>query len=91
MKKTCARYVLQLSESAAETHRAEDRGIYRSYLADAAVLLALIVSGAAHAEIVGKMEQHERLWGHTWLQDPAWEPARAAFDELRNKAGMKGA
>lgn len=83
-----ARYVLSLAEASAKTRRAEDRPLYQSYLAEAGILLALACTGADHQTIQEKVAQHERLWGTTWLQDPAYDgPSRAwrAFKDVYGK------
>ena len=84
-----AQYVLSLAEASANTHRAEDRPLYQSYLAEAGILLALACAGADHQTIQQKVAQHERLWGTTWLQDPAYDgPSRAwrAFKDVYGEA-----
>ena len=67
MKAELADYILCLSESLESTHHANDRPLYVKYLADAAVLLALVERGANGEELQRKVENHERLWGQTWL------------------------
>ena len=69
MKTTIAQYVLSLKTARDTTHRAEDRAIYEEYLADAAVILALAESEAPITLIAEAIRKHERLWGHTWLND----------------------
>ena len=83
VEKTRARYILDLSESLSNTHRAEDRPIYEAYLADVAVLFALVVEGTDREIIQKHIEQHERLWGHTWLQDPVYGKPRGSFDKVK--------
>jgi hypothetical protein len=78
-----ARYVLGLEECASKTKRAEDRGIYQLYLADAAVLLAMAVAGQANA-VRGRLEAHERLWGHTWPQDEVYRIAQKRWAEVKH-------
>jgi hypothetical protein len=78
-----ARYVLSLFQASEGTHRAEDRPLYRMYLADAGVLLALAVMGAERDHLRRHMEQHERLWGQTWLQDPVCEGPSLAWQEVK--------
>jgi hypothetical protein len=77
------RYTLDLSESSSNTHRAEDRPIYEAYLADVAVLFAMVIEGADRKEIQKRIEQHERLWGHTWLQDSVYKKPRESFDKIK--------
>jgi hypothetical protein len=65
-----ADYILCLSESLAHTHHANDRPLYQSYLADAGVLLALLVSASESNRVQTAIEQHERLYGQTFLAGP---------------------
>jgi hypothetical protein len=81
-----ARYVLSLFQASEGTHRAEDRPLYRMYLAEAGILLALAAMGVERDLLRRRMAQHERLWGQTWLQDPvcrgpslAWQEVQRAF------------
>ena len=80
-----ADYVLKLSEAAANTHFADDRPLYEKYLADAAVLLALVVSGAKASDIDTAVERHERLWGQTWLQDDVFKKPADAFSAFKDQ------
>jgi hypothetical protein len=80
-----AEYIQSLEGCLEKTHRAEDRSIYKMYLADAAVLLAASVAGAPRPELVSRFESHERLWGQTWLQDPILSEAAAAFGAAKEE------
>ena len=64
-----ASYVDALKNGASTTHRAEDRGIYTSLLADAATVLACAVQGQSSAQLLEAAKRHERLRGQVWLQD----------------------
>jgi hypothetical protein len=68
-----ANYVVALGHAASITKRAEDRSVYTSLLADAAVLLARAAIGDSPESLRDAAKAHERLWGHTWLADPAYE------------------
>ncbi len=68
--KTLADYIICLSDSLAHTHHADDRPIYQMYLADAAVLLALVVRGSETSQLLARIEQHERLCAQTFLAGP---------------------
>ena len=83
IEKAFARYILDLSEGLSNTHCAEDRPIFEAYLADVAVLFAMVVEGADRDAIQKRIEQHERLWGHTWLQDSAYKKPREIFDKIK--------
>ena len=83
VEKTLARYILDLSESLSKTHYAEDRPIYEAYLADVAVLFAIVVEGAEREAIQQRIEQHDRLWDHTWLQDPEYVKPRSSYDKVK--------
>ncbi len=89
IQSSLAKYILDLSESAAATHRAEDRPIYESYLADAAVLLAAVVAGKDKEEIEQHIERHERLWGQTWHQDPVYKKPAESFKKFKDIIGYK--
>ena len=62
----CAEYVLGLSQALANTHHAEDRPLYQTYLADAAVLLALLVREDRSPDIRVRVGLHERLRSQTF-------------------------
>ena len=87
LEKALARYILYLSESSDATHRAEDRPVYTSYLADAAVLLALVVNGADKSKIEQHIKDHERLWGQTWPRDPVYKKPRESFENIKKLTG----
>jgi hypothetical protein len=78
-----ARYVLSLFQASEGTHRAEDRPLYRMYLAEAGILLALAAMGVERDLLRRRMAQHERLWGQTWLQDPVCEGPSLAWQEVK--------
>lgn len=83
VEKTLARYILDLSEGLSKTQCAEDRPLYEAYLADVAVLFAMVVEGADKEAIQQRIEQHDRLWGHTWLQDPECEKPKRSYDKVK--------
>lgn len=78
-----ARYVLSLFQASENTHRAEDRPLYRMYLSEAGVLLALAATGVERDHLLRHMAQHDRLWGQTWLQDPVCEGPSLAWQEVK--------
>ena len=82
MKKELATYILKLNEAAQSTKRAEDRSLYERYLASAAVILALVESGAATNIIAEEAQAHERLWGNTWLVDDAYKVPSDAWQKI---------
>lgn len=86
MNKLAAEYILKLRDAAVATRQAEDRSIYAKLLADAGVILALIETGADQDVIAEAVGTHERLWGHTWLQDPVFEESSNAWEKV--KAGL---
>ena len=96
MKKEIAQYILSLHDAAEKTHRAEDRPIYTTYLADAAVLLALVETDASLEVLREAIGNHERLWGQTWLVDDvfkgpssAWKVVKQCTELLRRQNGAK--
>jgi adenosyl cobinamide kinase/adenosyl cobinamide phosphate guanylyltransferase len=86
LKNKLAAYILSLEECLAKTHRAEDRSLYEKYLADAAAILAFSVSGKPDAELHSRIKSHERLWGHTWLQDEIYKQAADAWKAVKQEA-----
>jgi hypothetical protein len=83
MKKELATYILKLNEAAQTTKRAEDRPLYEKYLASAAVILALVESGAGNEVIQNEVQTHERLWGNTWLVDDAYKNPSSAWQKVK--------
>jgi hypothetical protein len=68
---------IELFESA-DCHRAEDRAVAERYLAALAPVLARATLGQS---IIAEIQQVERLFGHSWLEDAA--PFEAAFAKWR--------
>ena len=83
MKTEIAQYILSLRAAASMTHRAEDRSLYEKYLADAAVLLALVETEAPSTSISEAVQGHERLWGNTWLVDDAYKGPSTAWEKVK--------
>lgn len=83
MKKEVAKYILMLRDAAKATHQAEDRPIYEKYLADAAVILALVEENVKQDIIAEAVATHERLRGHTWLQDPVFKESSEAWEKVK--------
>ncbi len=80
-----AEYILALSDAAAATRHAGDRPVYQLLLADASSMLALIAVHRA-SEVSARIDQHERLRGHTFLAGPehrvidrSWEKFKATY------------
>ncbi len=67
MKKELADYILCLSECLAHTKQANDRQYYTMYLADAAVILALVEIESDKKVLKQKVDTHERLICNTWI------------------------
>ncbi len=84
MKAKMADYVLSLKDAADSTHHAEDRSRYLSLIADAGVILALLVTGADQKTIEKSIEKHERLWGQTWLQDEVFQKPLSEWQVVKN-------
>jgi hypothetical protein len=83
MKKELATYILKLNEAAKTTKRADDRSLYEKYLASAAVILALVESGAEKEVIQNEVQAHERLWGNTWLVDDVYKNPSSAWQKVK--------
>jgi hypothetical protein len=75
LTRVLANYIVALGHAASVTQRAEDRPICTSLLADAAVLLARAAIGEPAEFLRDAAKAHDRLWGHTWLDDRAFEKA----------------
>jgi hypothetical protein len=86
LKRAISAYVRTLEDCLANAHVAEDRSIYEKYLADAAGILASCVAGEPIANVARRIEAHERLWGHTWLQDPIYRKAESAWQTVKEQA-----
>ena len=85
MKEELADYILCLSESLAHTERANDRPLYEKYLADAAVLLALVERGVDIGELKQRVHNHERLLSNTWL---VGDEHQAIFEAWKKFKGL---
>ncbi|HSF31439.1 MAG TPA: hypothetical protein VLK82_13335 [Candidatus Tectomicrobia bacterium] len=83
LTQTLAQYLLSLFRASEGTHRAEDRPLYRMYLAEAGVLRALAVMGAERERLRRHFAQHGRLWGQTWLHDPVYEGPSVGWQERK--------
>lgn len=83
MKAEIAQYILCLRSSASMTNRAEDRSLYEKYLADAAVLLALVETEAPITSIRDAVLSHERLRGITWVVDDTYKEPSAAWQKVK--------
>lgn len=83
---TLADYIICLSESAARTHHANDRPLYGMYLADAAMILAMLVKGCESTALHREIERHERLWGQTWLVGPELAAIRESWQRFKTAA-----
>jgi hypothetical protein len=80
-----AAYVLKLEDCSRRTHRAGDRSVYQTYLADAAGILALSISDQSVASLKDRAQSHERLWGHSWLQDEVYREAADAWKLVKEE------
>jgi hypothetical protein len=83
MKNELATYILKLNEATHTTKEAEDRPLYEKYLASAAVILALVESGAEKEMIQNEVQTHERLWANTWLADDAYKIPSNAWKKVK--------
>ena len=84
-QKALVDYILCLSQSLENTHHANDRPLYQSYLAEAAVMLATLMQNPDARQIETLIEGHSRNLGYTWLAGPehaAVEKAWSAFQAL---------
>jgi hypothetical protein len=71
--------VVELFEAGlASCHRSEDRAVVEKYLSALAPILAGAVVGK---DVLARLQQVERLFGHTWLIDQS--PFESAFSKWR--------
>ena len=87
--KNFSQYVLDWQQGLANTTRAEDRPLYEKYLSHAAVILAWIETGITDDDLFAEISTHERLWGHTWLQDSAYKVPAKSYSNFRDLMGYK--
>jgi len=81
-----ADYILCLSQSLEHTHQANDRPLYQSRLAEAAVMLALLVRDSDTSQIETLIKSHARTLGYSWLvgpEDAAVSKAWQRFAEMK--------
>jgi hypothetical protein len=64
-----------------------DRAIYERYLADAAGILASCVAGGSRDDMSSRIEAHDRLCGHAWLQDEVYRKSASAWSAVKREAG----
>ena len=79
-------YILCLSQSLEHTHHANDRHLYQSYLAEAAVMLALLMKNADASQMETLIQNHGRNLGYSWLVGPehaAVAKAWSTFAEMK--------
>ena len=79
-----ADYIICLSESSARTHHAGDRPLYQLYLADVAVLQALLTRGSESRELQTRIEQHERLCSQTFLAGPEYAAIAESWRKFKS-------
>ena len=70
-------------QAAGATITGGPRPLYETSLASAAVILALVVSGAEEETIQKEVQAHERLWGNTWLVDEAYKDPSNAWQKVK--------
>jgi hypothetical protein len=86
MKKELAEYILCLSDTLTNTKQANDRQLYEKYLADAAVLLALVELNTVNDELKQKVDTHERLLSNTWVtSNDEYEIFYEAWSKFKNQ------
>jgi|WetSurMetagenome_2_1015567.scaffolds.fasta_scaffold107818_1 hypothetical protein len=83
MRREIAQYIISLDQAANKTHQSEDRQIYQIILADSAVLLALVDTGANKELIIEAATRHDRLWGQMWPVDNVCAEAISEWQTVR--------
>ncbi len=84
MRQEIAQYIISLAQAANKTQQAEDRQIYRILLADSAVLLALVNTGATKELVVEAITRHDRLWGQMWPVDDVCVAAISEWQKVKD-------
>lgn len=83
MHRTLAEVVELFEDGLANCHRSEDRAVVEKYLSALAPVLADAVLGK---DVLSRLRQVERLFGHTWLRDQApFEPALMKWRQFRRE------
>ncbi len=82
MKKEVAEYILALRDAEDVTRYSADRPVYKSYLANVAVLLALLENKASQNVIAEAVALHERLRGQLWLEDPVEKKSSECWEKV---------
>ena len=78
MNRELANAVILLEQGIQQSNRPEDRKLASDYLAALAPLLA---SAVLEEDILSRLDDIERLFGHSWIVDP--KPFQNAFDSWR--------
>jgi hypothetical protein len=84
MRREIAQYIINLDQAANKTHQAEDRQIFRILLADSAVLLALVNTGANKELVMEAATRHDRLWGQMWPVDDVCAAAISEWQKVKD-------
>jgi hypothetical protein len=66
LRTALANFIVELDRQARNTHDAEDRPLYETFLSRAAVVIAKVEQGKNIGDDVSDIE---RLFGHTWFKD----------------------
>ena len=83
MHRALAEVVELFEVGLASCHRSEDRAVVEKYLSALAPILAGAVLGK---DILGRLQQVERLFGDTWVIDQSpFEPALSKWREFRRE------
>jgi hypothetical protein len=82
MHRALAEAIQHFESGLEQCHRSEDRKQIERYLAELGAILAAAVVGQ---DVIRRLYQVERLFGHTWLIDEApFESAFAKWREFKN-------
>lgn len=76
-----AEFILVLNQLFTETHEADDRPLYESYLSHAGIILSKVIQDQPIGDDIDTMEH---LFGNTWLKDEAaYSKAYSAWDRFK--------
>lgn len=84
MKTELTDYILCLSDCLNITRQANDRPLYEKYLADAAVILALVERGTSVEALRQRVENHKRLLSNTWLVGGEHKSVFEAWEKFKD-------
>jgi|GEM_PF-5610513 len=84
VKRALADYIAVLDTSAANTHRAEDRGRYQQHLAAAALMYAALEKDRSIDKLKALVASERHSFGRDYLDGSEGKAAETAFNDFAN-------